>query len=85
MRKRFCSTLWPVLLLALAPEELGFVQDTATGKTVTFASSPTSQGELEQWLEAEIARKLAATEADNSLAEEEYRAIVDSFTPAVTP
>jgi hypothetical protein len=50
-------------------EELGFVQDTATGKTVTFASQPTTQAELERWLEAEIARKLAATEAENTLAE----------------
>jgi hypothetical protein len=49
--------------------ELGFVQDTATGKTVTFASSQTGQADLEQWLEAEIERKLAATEAANSLAE----------------
>ena len=50
-------------------EELGFVQDTATGKTVTFASQPTTQAELERWLESEIARKLAATEAENTLAE----------------
>jgi hypothetical protein len=50
-------------------EELGFVQDTTTGKTVTFASLPTAQAELEQWLESEIARRLAATEADNTLAE----------------
>ena len=50
-------------------EELGFVQDTATGKTVTFASQLTTQAELERWHESEIARKLAATEADNTLAE----------------
>jgi hypothetical protein len=50
-------------------EELGLVQDTATGKTVTFASLPTTQAELEHWLESEIARKLAATEAENTLAE----------------
>jgi hypothetical protein len=50
-------------------EVLGFVQDTETGKTMTFASQPTSQAELERWLESEIARKLAATEADNALAE----------------
>lgn len=50
-------------------EELGFVQDPATGKTVTFASQPTTAVELTRWLEAEIARKLAATEADNTLAE----------------
>jgi len=50
-------------------EELGIVQDTATGKTVTFASQPASQAELEGWLDAEIARKLAATEAENTLAE----------------
>ncbi|MGC9334801.1 MAG: hypothetical protein ACP5JJ_11670, partial [Anaerolineae bacterium] len=49
--------------------ELGFVQETATGKTVTFASQPTTQEELEAWLDAEIARKLAASEADNSLVE----------------
>jgi hypothetical protein len=49
-------------------EELGFVQDTATGKTVTFSSQSTTQAELERWLESEIARKLAATEADNTLA-----------------
>ena len=44
-------------------EESGFVQNTATGKAVTFASQPTTQAELERWLESEIARKLAATEA----------------------
>ena len=43
-------------------EELGFVQDTATGKTVTFASQPATQAELERWLQSEIARKLAATD-----------------------
>jgi hypothetical protein len=50
-------------------EEAGFVQDTVTGKTVTFASQPTTQTELERWLQSEIARKLGATEADNTLAE----------------
>jgi hypothetical protein len=50
-------------------EELGFVQDATSGKTVTFASSPTTQTELECWIESEIARKLAATEAENTLAE----------------
>jgi hypothetical protein len=50
-------------------EELGFVQDTATGRTVTFASQPAAQAELEGWLDSEIARKLAATEAENTLAE----------------
>jgi hypothetical protein len=50
-------------------EELGFVQDPATGKTVTFASELTMQDGLESWLESEIARKLAATEAKNTLAE----------------
>lgn len=50
-------------------EESGFVQDTTTGKTLTFASQPTTQAELERWLESEIERKLAATEADNTLAE----------------
>jgi hypothetical protein len=49
--------------------ELGFVQDTVSGKTVTFASQPTTPEELERWIESEIARKLAATEAKNSLAE----------------
>ncbi len=53
----------------LLDEELGFVQDTATGKTVTFASQATTQAELESWLDSEIARKLGATEAENSLAE----------------
>ncbi len=53
----------------LLDEELGFVQDTATGKTVTFASQVTTQAELESWLESEIDRKLGATEAENSLAE----------------
>jgi hypothetical protein len=50
-------------------EELDIVQDTATGKTVTFASQPTTQADLESWLEFEITRKLAATEAENTLAE----------------
>ena len=49
--------------------DLGLVQDTATGKTVTFASELTAQAELESWLKSEIARKLAATEAANTLAE----------------
>jgi len=52
----------------LLDEELGFVQETATGKTVTFASQATTQAELESWLQSEIARKLGATEAENSLA-----------------
>jgi hypothetical protein len=50
-------------------EESGFVQDTATGRAVTFSSQPASPAELEGWLDAEIARKLAATEAENTLAE----------------
>jgi hypothetical protein len=50
-------------------EESGLVQNTATGKAVTFASQPTTQAELERWLESEIARKLAATEAGNTLVE----------------
>jgi hypothetical protein len=50
-------------------EELGFVQDTATGKTVTFASMATTQAGLERWLDSEIERKLAATEANNTMAE----------------
>jgi hypothetical protein len=50
-------------------EEQGFVQDTATGKTVTFASKATTQVELERWIESEIDRKLAATEAENTLVE----------------
>jgi putative hemolysin len=50
-------------------EKLGLVQDTTTGKTVTFASQATTQAELEQWLGSEIARKLAATEAENTLTE----------------
>jgi hypothetical protein len=49
--------------------ESGFVQDTATGKTVNFASSATTQAELETWLQSEIARKVAATEARNTMAE----------------
>jgi hypothetical protein len=50
-------------------EELGFVQETASGKTVTFASQPTTQAELECWLASEIDRKLDATEAGNTLYE----------------
>jgi inhibitor of cysteine peptidase len=50
-------------------EELGLVQETSTGKTVTFASQPTTQADLERWIQAEIDRKLAATEAENTLAE----------------
>jgi hypothetical protein len=50
-------------------EELGFVQDTATGKTVTFASMATTQAELERWIDSEIKRKLAAAEAENILVE----------------
>jgi hypothetical protein len=50
-------------------EELGLVQDTATGKTLTFASQPATEAELARWLESEIDRKLAATEAKNTMAE----------------
>jgi hypothetical protein len=50
-------------------EESGFVQDTATGKTVTFASQPATQSELERWLASKINRKLDATEAGNTLQE----------------
>jgi hypothetical protein len=50
-------------------EEIGFVQETATGKTVTFASQPTTQADLEDWIASEIDRKLAATEAGNTLLE----------------
>jgi hypothetical protein len=50
-------------------EELGYVQDPFTGKTVTFASALTSQAELERWIESEITRKLGATEAENTLPE----------------
>ncbi|MDH4208579.1 MAG: hypothetical protein OEV76_06880, partial [Anaerolineae bacterium] len=53
----------------LLDPELGFVRETATGKTVTFASAQTSQEELQGWLESEIARKLEAAEAENTLAE----------------
>jgi hypothetical protein len=51
-------------------EELGMVQEPATGKTVTFrVEGMASEAEMEAWLESEIGRKLGATEADNSLAE----------------
>lgn len=40
----------------------------STGKTVVFASQPTTQAELERGLESEIRHKLAATEAGNTLA-----------------
>jgi len=50
-------------------EEIGFVQETATGKTVTFVSQPTTQADLEDWIASEIDRKLAATEAGNTLLE----------------
>jgi hypothetical protein len=49
--------------------ELGFVQETATGKAVSFDSAPASEAALQAWLEDDIARKLAATEAKNTLAE----------------
>lgn len=62
------SFRYPVHWDLLDPD-LGFVQETATGKTVTFASAQTSQEELESWLESEIARKLEATEGENTLAE----------------
>jgi hypothetical protein len=50
-------------------EALSFVQDTPTGKTLTFASLPSTQAELNRWLASEIDRKLAATEASNTLLE----------------
>ena len=46
-----------------------FVQETLTGKTVQFGSGPTSKPELESWIESEIARKLNAAEAGNTLEE----------------
>ena len=49
--------------------ESGFVQDAETGKTITFESAPSTEGELEAWIASEIERKLAATEADNTLLE----------------
>ena len=49
--------------------EGSFVQETETGKTITFESEATTDTELEQWIASEIARKLAATEADNRLRE----------------
>jgi len=49
--------------------EPSFVQETETGKTITFESEATTDTELEQWIASEIARKLAATEADNRLRE----------------
>lgn len=65
-----------------------FVQDIETGKTITFESELTTEAELERWIESEIARKVAATEADNrlleplSVAEEEgltvYRYAIES-------
>jgi hypothetical protein len=49
--------------------EPAFVQETVTGKTVSFGSEPTTKSELESWIESEIARKLNAAEAGNTLEE----------------
>jgi hypothetical protein len=49
--------------------EPAFVQETVTGKTVSFRSEPTTKSELESWIESEIARKLNAAEAGNTLEE----------------
>jgi hypothetical protein len=49
--------------------EPAFVQETLTGKTVQFGYEPTTKSELESWIESEIARKLDATEAGNTLEE----------------
>ena len=64
----------------LLDEELRLVQDTATGKTVTFASELTAQDKLESWLGSEITRKLAATEAENTLSEPLTVEQVDDLT-----
>lgn len=45
-----------------------FVQETATGKTISFQSTETvSLEELEAWIQSEIDRKLAADETDSTL------------------
>jgi hypothetical protein len=49
--------------------EGGFVQEIGTGKTITFESEAMTRAEVEQWIASEIARKLAAPEADNTLLE----------------
>ncbi|MBA1337160.1 MAG: hypothetical protein HPY66_3596 [Firmicutes bacterium] len=49
--------------------EKGFVQETATGKTIVFDVKECTEEELEEWLRAEISRKLNAEEADNELVE----------------
>ena len=45
------------------------LQEAESGKTVMFASQPIIREGLKRWLESEIDRKLAATEASNTLAE----------------
>lgn len=45
------------------------MQETATGKFVEFRSEPTSKSDLESWIESEIARKLAPSDAENTLVE----------------
>ena len=47
--------------------EPSFVQEIRSGKTVEFRSRQIGKAELEQWIQSEINRKLAATEAENKL------------------
>ncbi len=49
--------------------EANYFQEQASGKTVEFSSAATSKDALEKWLNAEITRKLKASEAANTLYE----------------
>ncbi|HSJ57137.1 MAG TPA: hypothetical protein VLC95_08145 [Anaerolineae bacterium] len=60
--------------------ELGFIQEPVTGKTITFESEAVTEEELQRWIEAEVARKLAATEAANSLVDPVAVDVLDGVT-----
>lgn len=48
-------------------DEETIIQETLTGKTISFSTVKCTKSELESWIDDEIERKLSATEADNTL------------------
>lgn len=45
----------------------GFIQEEKTGKTLNFNIENTTKEDLEKWIDSEISRALAATEASNTI------------------
>lgn len=49
--------------------EQNFIQEESTGKHISFDVQSCDEVELKQWIDSEIQRKLAATEAGNTIAQ----------------